>query len=94
MDMICEGLQAIVKQSGGAVSSYCQAGAEHGMTISRSAFSILVKCAGLHDAIQEIVDQIDIKATLGNIPAEQGPERNKAIMSEIQNVEKSNEIVK
>ena len=40
------------------------------MTISRSAFSILVKCAGLHDAIQEIVDQIDIKATLGNIPAE------------------------
>ena len=63
------------------------------MTISRSAFSILVKCAGLHDTIQEIVDQIDVKATLGDIPADKGPERNKAIMSEIQKVEKSNEIV-
>ena len=44
--------------------------------------------------MQEIVDQIDIKATLGNIPVESGLERNKAITTEIQNVEKSNEIVK
>ena len=53
--MMIEGLQEIVKQEGGVLGNYCRVGGESGMTITRCAFAILIKYAGLYDAIQEII---------------------------------------
>ena len=51
LDMMIEGLQEIVKQEGGVLSNYCRVGGETGMTITRSAFAILIKYAGLYEAL-------------------------------------------
>ena len=42
------GFQEIVKRNGGAVSDYCMVGGEQGMALTRSAFAILIKFAGLY----------------------------------------------
>lgn len=63
------------------------------MKISRAAFSVLVKFAGLYEVVREVLQKIE-EFTLIDNSKDQGLERTKAITAEIQTIEKSTELVK
>ena len=93
LDMMFEGFQAIVKQNGGAVSSYCRLGGEQGMVLTRSAFTILIKYTGLSKIVSEILEQIEVLATLNNLPTEPGTERDEVLKKEIKSVTKHDQVI-
>ena len=47
IDLSLKGLQVAVKKRGGLVASYCNTGGEEGLMLTRAAFSVMLKFAGL-----------------------------------------------
>ena len=51
------------------------------MQLTRAAFAVMIKFAGLLEKFDNLVDAIDMDQMTGKIPSEVGPERTKAIIT-------------
>ena len=47
VDLAIRGLQYAIKKKGGLVSSYCNAGQENGLKLTRAAFAVMLKFSRL-----------------------------------------------
>ena len=94
IDFLIECLQVQLKKKGGLLASISETGKEAGMQLTRAAFSVMIKFAGLLEKVDSIVDTLDMEQMTGNIPTEVGPERNIAIIKAIDSVEGSGDITK
>ena len=63
------------------------------MVLTRSAFTILIKYTGLSKIVSEILEQIEVLATLNNLPTEPGAERDEVLKKEIKSVTKHDEVI-
>ena len=59
------------------------------MKLTRAAFSVMVKFAGLVEKFDCLVDTLEMESMTGNIPQEAGPERTAAVTKVINAVEGS-----
>ena len=59
MDQICRGLQSKLKKNGGQVSTFADLGKQDGMKLSRAAFSVMVKHAGLTIVFEEMQQKLE-----------------------------------
>ena len=64
------------------------------MQLTRAAFSVMIKFAGLFEKVEQLIDTLDMEEMAGNIPTEQGPERNIAIIKVMDSVVGSVEVAK
>ena len=56
IDAVCDGLQLALKKKGGPIASYCTAGQDNGMALTRAAFAVLIKFQGLAQKLRELTD--------------------------------------
>ena len=64
------------------------------MMLSRSAFAVMIKFAGLTDTIAPLLDKIEEGEMMNDIPSKAGPERDSAIAKAISSVDKGEEVIK
>ena len=62
--------------------------------MTRAAFSVMIKFAGLLEKVDLIIDALDMEEMTGNIPTDQGPERDTAIIKVMDSVVGSAEVAK
>ena len=64
------------------------------MQLTRAAFSVMIKFAGLLEKFENLVDAVEMEQMTGKIPKEIGPERNNAITKIIGSVIGNDEVAK
>ena len=64
------------------------------MMLTRSAFSVMIKFSGLISTVETLIDQFEEGALTGDIPKEDGPERNAAITKVFSTNPKGEELIK
>ena len=94
MDLLIDSLQIQLKKKGGLLASISETGQELGMQLTRAAFSVMIKFAGLLETVDSLVDSLDMEEMTGNIPSEKGPERNTAIVKVLDGVAGNAEVAK
>ena len=87
-------LQLHQKKKGGLLASISETGKEAGMQLTRAAFSVMIKFAGLIEQFDNLIDTIEMEKMSGNIPTEIGPERNIAIINTLNSVAGCNDVSK
>ena len=76
------------------LASISETGKEAGMQLTRAAFAVMIKFAGLLEKFDNLVDAIDMDQMTGKIPSEVGPERTKAIITILATVEGNEDVSK
>ena len=76
------------------LASISETGKEAGMQLTRAAFAVMVKFAGLLEVFDNLVDAIDMDQMTGKIPKEVGPERSNAIITILASVEGNEYVLK
>ena len=94
IDSLISTLQVALKKKGGMVAAYCNQGQETGMTLTRSAFAVMVKFSSLTSTIESLIDKLEEGKLTGDIPAEAGPEQDAASIKIFTAVPKGEEVLK
>lgn len=92
IETVIKGLQTALRQKGGLVASYYQAGQGDGLRLTRAAFAVMIKFQGLTSSLQELVEDIEA-AEQFSLPEEDGKEKDDAVLQVIKESEKSDEIL-
>ena len=83
-----------MKKKGGLLASICETGQEKGMNLTRAAFAVMIKFAGLFEKFDNLVDTLELEQTSGNIPAEPGPDQNTKTIQVLESVSGCDEVAK
>ena len=83
-----------MKKKGGLLASISETGKEDGMLLTRAAFAVMIKFAGLLGDVDNIIDSLDMEEMTGKIPSENDLDRNTSLIKVIDSVSGSNEVAK
>ena len=87
-------MQSTLKKKGGLIASFCNAGQEEGMVLTRAAFAVMLKFAGLTASFTSIMDSIEMEQMSNKVFMEPGPDQISAVAGLISSAQKGDEVMK